>query len=267
MPEELRRDFILSGYRTCPFESDWAAVARSLARVHNETGNIATHALHATLFTALFFADRATAGPPNAFKCAFFAGAVAMGAASAAYHLARAKSPAAYRCCYVADLAGVVLTIAGSFAWGLSLVFYCDRRARNAYCAVSTSLCAALLAVAAVPRLRADWSLVLRSFVAVVAFAPVPIAHGVLLGHFACERQPFFWGLAANIAMVALFGAGAALLVSRWPERSWPGRFDYWLHSHQLWHACVTAATLVQYAGHANAERRYARLGCAVTCS
>jgi adiponectin receptor len=41
--------------------------------------------------------------------------------------------------------------------------------------------------------------------------------------------------------------AGAAINVLRLPEKYFPGRFDYWLQSHQIMHACVAFSMLAQH--------------------
>lgn len=57
-------------------------------------------------------------------------------------------------------------------------------------------------------------------------------------------RALFFPKVAGSLAF---YGLGFGFYASRWPERRWPGAFDYALHSHQLWHACVVAAVGVWY--------------------
>ena len=42
---------------------------------------------------------------------------------------------------------------------------------------------------------------------------------------------------------------GAAIYALRVPERWYPGAFDLWFSSHQLFHLCVVAAALVHYRG------------------
>jgi adiponectin receptor len=44
------------------------------------------------------------------------------------------------------------------------------------------------------------------------------------------------------INMFACYGLGFFFFISRVPERFFPGKFDVWLHSHQLWHLCVLGA-------------------------
>jgi hypothetical protein len=42
-------------------------------------------------------------------------------------------------------------------------------------------------------------------------------------------------------------GSGAAIYLFQVPERWWPGHFDYFFSSHQLWHLSIFAAVLVHY--------------------
>jgi predicted membrane channel-forming protein YqfA (hemolysin III family) len=57
-------------------------------------------------------------------------------------------------------------------------------------------------------------------------------------------RSLFFPKVAGSLAF---YGLGFGFCASHWPERRWPGAFDYALHSHQLWHLCVVAAVGVWY--------------------
>lgn len=42
---------------------------------------------------------------------------------------------------------------------------------------------------------------------------------------------------------------GAWLYAARLPERHFPGAFDIWFHSHQIFHYCVFAAAAVHFIG------------------
>ena len=53
---------------------------------------------------------------------------------------------------------------------------------------------------------------------------------------------------------------GGIFLLTKWPESQRPGRFDFWLQSHQVWHSCHTLAGLIQYAGQRSATLRYAAM-------
>lgn len=49
--------------------------------------------------------------------------------------------------------------------------------------------------------------------------------------------------------MGILYIAGATLYAIRIPERFFPGKFDIWLHSHQIFHVFVIGAALVHFHG------------------
>jgi len=53
--------------------------------------------------------------------------------------------------------------------------------------------------------------------------------------------------------MGAFYLGGAFLYGSRIPERHYPGKFDFWFHSHQIFHICVLVAALLHYVGLVNA--------------
>jgi len=40
---------------------------------------------------------------------------------------------------------------------------------------------------------------------------------------------------------------GVIVYVSRIPERLYPGKFDIWGHSHQIWHFFVLSAAILHY--------------------
>ncbi|MED6308017.1 MAG: hemolysin III family protein, partial [Planctomycetota bacterium] len=46
-------------------------------------------------------------------------------------------------------------------------------------------------------------------------------------------------------ACPCLLAAGAVILASEFPERRWPGRFDYVGASHQIWHVCTGVCMVV----------------------
>ena len=46
-------------------------------------------------------------------------------------------------------------------------------------------------------------------------------------------------------SMLGSYALGFVFYASQYPERRWPGRFDFWLHSHQLWHVCVVVAVII----------------------
>jgi adiponectin receptor len=88
-------------------------------------------------------------------------------------------------------------------------------------------------------------------FVALGVSGVVPVVHGLFLfGRPAMEQQ-------MSLSWVILHGAtyifGAFLYAARWPERSFPERFDILGSSHQIFHLCVVLAAGTHLYGMAKA--------------
>jgi hypothetical protein len=58
---------------------------------------------------------------------------------------------------------------------------------------------------------------------------------------------PIFWRLAL---MGITYISGALIYVAKAPERYRPGRFDFHLNSHVIWHLFVLTAALIHYQNH-----------------
>jgi len=74
-----------------------------------------------------------------------------------------------------------------------------------------------------------------------VFFAVMPAAHWISIAS-SSELEHY---LPPLVAMLGFYALGFFFYRSRFPECRWPGRFDIWFHSHQLWHLCVVLAILV----------------------
>ena len=49
------------------------------------------------------------------------------------------------------------------------------------------------------------------------------------------------------LVMGGVYTLGAMFYISRFPERFFPGKFNTWASSHQLFHVCVVCAALIHY--------------------
>jgi adiponectin receptor len=68
-----------------------------------------------------------------------------------------------------------------------------------------------------------------------------------------------------DVVMGACYLTGAAIYANRVPEKWFPGRFDLFLHSHQIFHVFVVAAAYAHYLGVMELVAwRDASGGCAV---
>ena len=54
--------------------------------------------------------------------------------------------------------------------------------------------------------------------------------------------------------MAVMYITGAGLYAARIPERFFPGKFDIWFQSHQIFHVLVVAAAFVHFYGVSNLQ-------------
>jgi len=71
-----------------------------------------------------------------------------------------------------------------------------------------------------------------------------PIFH-VLFFNYDVHQVKVAMALATCQGLVYLGGGG--IYASRVPERWFPGRFDLFFNSHQIWHVCVVLAALIHW--------------------
>ncbi|KAL6873395.1 hypothetical protein ACP4OV_013477 [Aristida adscensionis] len=187
------------------------------------------------------------AAVPRWPRTVFLVGAMTCLAVSAAAHLLACHSRRFSRLFWQLDYAGIAVMIVASFFPPVFYAFLGLAATQLAYLSAITALgllvVAALLAPArSSPRLR---HLRAGLFVSMALSGVVPAAHALWLNwaHPACHLA-----LALELAMGAIYAAGAAFYVSRVPERWRPGRFDCVGHSHQIFHVLVLAGALTHYA-------------------
>jgi adiponectin receptor len=81
--------------------------------------------------------------------------------------------------------------------------------------------------------------------------AVFPIIHGLFA--FGYRHLNKAIGLSWLVLQGALYILGAAIYAARIPERVWPGRFDIFFASHQIFHVLVIVAAAVHLKGLVNA--------------
>jgi len=243
VPTELRRPWIMGGYRACPLPL--RACLLSAAWPTNETLNIWTHVGASALLSRRALNARGFAGSrqDRASEAVLLYSAHACFVLSAAFHLLNTLSLRTYRILHKADVAGILGLVAACFFVGLQLGFGCAPAWRARYQMAITCGCGAcafaFVRAQSVPRFAAI------AMVGLVSSAVLPIAHwaGVLAS--AEELELFGPRLARFFALLAL---GVTFWATSFPERSAPGRFDVWGHSHTWWHVCVALAIELYYA-------------------
>ncbi len=84
-------------------------------------------------------------------------------------------------------------------------------------------------------------------FTALGSSSLIPAIHYIIINGWykVFTVGAFFWFILTG----ALYIIGAYLYAARIPEKWFPGKFDIWFQSHQIFHVFVVAAAFVHYHG------------------
>ena len=236
---------------------------KSVFRLHNETWNIWTHFSGFVFFVVLVlgmyvFGDHITSLfedvvitnlPRNEqlMLSLFFGGAIMCMLCSTLYHTFHNHSRKVSIIFSRLDYSGIAFLITGSSIPAYYYGFYCAWVPQYIHIAVITILCVVCVAISMWNRFHTPNYRVVRFAVFVLfgLYGAVPFVHIFLRdGYTQASKAYAMWGI---VFMAALYIGGGALYACRFPERFWPGRFDVWASSHQLFHVCVVTAALVHY--------------------
>ncbi|KAI0223902.1 Adiponectin receptor protein [Lamellibrachia satsuma] len=253
LPKWLRdNDFLIKGHRP-PLNSFYACF-KSIFRIHTETGNIWTHLLGFVAFIAIatYFLTRPTLEvqwQEKAVFSAFFVGAILCLGFSFTFHTVFCHSERIGRFFNKLDYCGIALLTMGSFVPWLYYSFYCRTEPKIAYMALifilgTISIIVSMWDKFAEPKYRP-----LRAgvFIALGLSGVIPAMHYVITEGF--YQAVNFAALGWLVLMAILYIAGAVIYAVRIPERIWPGKFDIWFQSHQIFHVFVVAAAFVHFHG------------------
>ncbi|KAK6810456.1 hypothetical protein RU639_013769 [Aspergillus parasiticus] len=237
--------YILSGYRTA--SNSFRRSFASLAYVHNESVNIYSHLVPAILllFISLTLHASLTARYASvstadtiALGC-FVLGAVLCLVISATFHTVQNHSSHVARIANQMDYIGIVFLIVGSFIPSMFYGFYCHPILQTLYISMITSLGLLCTAISIIPQFRhPTWrSFRARMFITLGLSALFPVIHGVM--KFGIRQMNKQIGLFWVVLQGSLYIAGACIYTIQVPERIYPGMFDIWITSHQIFHFMV----------------------------
>ncbi|TVY46576.1 ADIPOR-like receptor [Lachnellula occidentalis] len=240
--------YIYSGYR--PASESFKKSFASLGYIHNESVNIYSHLLGAVVFSIsgviIYSAVKpryqtATSSDVLAFSF-FFAGAALCLGMSGTYHTISNHSPIVAKFGNKLDYVGIVCLITGSFIPAVFYGFYCHPQLQEVYWTMISSLGLGCASVSIFERFRTPPWRPYRAgmFVGMGLSAVIPVLHGV--GIYGVKEMQDRMGMTWMGLEGFLYILGAGLYAARWPERSWPGTFDIWGSSHQIFHMLVLAA-------------------------
>ncbi|ESN98659.1 hypothetical protein HELRODRAFT_66738 [Helobdella robusta] len=265
LPKWLRdNDYLVKGHRP-PLYSFWACF-KSMFRIHTETGNIWTHLIGCIFFIVLtfYFLTRPSVEVMWEKKLvfsAFFAGAILCMCFSWLFHCLCCHSEHVGRLFSKLDYCGIALLIIGSFVPWLYYCFYCHNSPKVVYLVCILVLGIASIVVSMWDKFGQPQYRVLRAgvFVALGLSGVVPAAHYIMW-----EGLYHAWNTAAMgylFLMAFLYIFGAFLYAARIPECIWPGKFDIWFQSHQIFHVFVVAAAFVHYLGISEVAHNQSKMG------
>ncbi|KAH9504785.1 hypothetical protein Btru_061952 [Bulinus truncatus] len=269
LPDWLKdNDFLLRGHRV-PTNS-FIACFKSIFRIHTETGNIWTHLLGMIAFLgiAAYFLTRPSIEiqwQEKAVFSAFFMGAILCLGFSWVFHTVYCHSERVGRFFNKLDYCGIALLTIGSFVPWLYYSFYCRLEPKVTYLALIFFLGTICIVVSMWDKFAHPQYRPLRAgvFVALGLSGVIPAMHYVITDGFwhAINYAALGW----LVLMALLYIVGAVIYAVRIPERIFPGKFDIWFQSHQIFHVFVLAAAFVHYHGISEIANYRLTLGDCIT--
>lgn len=248
--------YILSGFREYT-ELSFMACSKSTFHLHNDTLNIWTHLVGAFFFVWEIYTIATSplyAHSPFFDKlvfCLFLSFAATCYCASASYHIFRSHSVRMFHIFLVADVGSIALTIFGSVTLIAYFEFRCFHQFRVWW--MVGSFLWFVITVGSVPYLMRTKRTSMRTFLFTVYSLSGLIAHVC-----AASFKQFSWTskdlyiLQQLLACYIFTGAGLVIRRIRVPEVFFPGRFDIWLASHQIFHVCVVLGPASLYWGYSS---------------
>ncbi|KAJ9080292.1 hypothetical protein DSO57_1026639 [Entomophthora muscae] len=243
--------YILTGYRI-PTNS-YSLCFESLFYLHNETGNVYSHLIGFLGFAALafttnfyFLKDSSASWSDIIVIYIFIVAAMLCLGCSSLFHLVCCHSHEVSRAWNKCDYAGIVFLIVGSF---FPRRFYCDNFWKNMYLgAIGLSGLVTLLFTVSKtysqPKYRIHRT---AMFLGLGLSGLFPIGHAIVVEGL--EKLVGVGSIFWFISMGALYTIGAVIYGLRVPEKWYPGKFDHWFHSHQIFHVLVVTAAVLHYVG------------------
>lgn len=251
LPKWLQdNDFLHRGHR--PPLPSFRACFKSIFRLHTETGNIWTHLLGCVAFIGVatyFLCSHDIQIQEKLIFGAFFAGAIICLGFSFAFHTLSCHSAEIGRLFSKLDYCGIALLIMGSFVPWLYYGFYCHYQPKVIYLSIVSVLGCLSIIVSLWDKFSEPGLRPLRAgvFMSFGLSGVIPAIHYLLMEGWinSISRASLGW----LVLMGLLYIIGALLYALRVPERWFPGKFDIWFQSHQLFHILVIAAAFVHYHG------------------
>ncbi|XP_046566500.1 progestin and adipoQ receptor family member 3-like isoform X1 [Haliotis rubra] len=241
--------FVVEGYRvSLPF----SLCLKSLFLWSNETINIWSHLLGFFIFLLLMLYDniivipsyRGTLSDHIVVTVGLLCYQFCM-LCSTGFHVFCCHSARASKRWLAVDLTGISVGIIGCYLPAVHYAFYCLSIWRDIYLIIITLLAVGTICVQLHPRYFSHaWfypRMAIYFFLA--AYGVIPTIHWVYLsGGLGTKVVQLF--VPKVITMYVLGASAFCFFLSKFPERMFPGIFDFLGSSHQWWHCIVVCAYL-----------------------
>ncbi len=262
LPQWMQDNEYLTAEHRPPMNS-FLGCFKSMFRMHTETWNIWTHLLGFAFFVTLclgiyVYGDYITClfedievyqlpATEQAMLFCFLLAAMICLSCSALFHLFSNHSQTVYRIFSRLDYSGIAILITGSSIPAYYYGFYCSDTARHTHMTITGILGVACVVLSLWEKFASHEYRPLRfaTFVLFGIYGVVPVVH--IIVREGLDKQHIVDTGRGLLVMAFLYLFGATLYVVRFPERAFPGRFNTWASSHQLFHVCVVCAAVVHY--------------------
>ena len=256
LPEwQKSNEFIQGNYRPLMFSVRGCFI--SIFQLHNQTWNIWTHLLGFLFFVALvsgvlagMFEDLNIYDLPwveQVLLLSYFVGIMVCFLCSTLFHILHSHSQSVNRFFSRLDYSGIAFLITCSSVPAYYYGFYCTKVAQWIHIAILISLCASCMTVILRRKFDTPEFRVVRFgvFALFGLYGVVPFFHIYMREGYTHASDGYaMWGI---ITMAATYIGGGSLYALRIPERFWPGKFDVWASSHQLFHLSTIIGAFVHY--------------------
>ena len=248
-------EFITKYYRKT--NTNWKhVILSSFFQFHNESFNIYSHAIPALV--ALIVANHFIFMPTSTFAdeflekivwISYLVCATIMLTCSWTFHACYIHSYKTFCLGSKLDYAGISFMIVGSFLPWLFYTFYCEKVLFRVYFTSITILGVICIFTSlskkfAQPEYR---SMRASLFCGMGLFAVIPVIHmGIKIGFTKLFVDYYLWTL---LIMASCYIGGAVIFSLRVPERFYPGKFDRFLNSHNIFHTLIVIAASIHFIG------------------
>jgi len=239
--------YILRGYRAYLTVKQCLV---SLIVLSNEFFNIWSHVAALVLWVYLSVNDhfvwipkyQGVFGDHLAFGI-FHLGCQACMLLSAMYHTFNAHKEEKVVCNYLsADIAGICVAILGCFIVGIYTAFYCHTNLLYSYMTSCCSVIGGSMVVMMQPSYNSEENSTYRSlhFILLVFMGIIPLLHWCSI----LTPSESTIVLPGILNFYLLLGVAFSFYITCFPERCFPGYFDFIGQSHNLWHVMIALALL-----------------------